>query len=143
METVSAQLTSNWKSTNTKHMKDVKNACEVNLELQILVIQTIDKYKKGVCAASAAGTSMAALVSKKRKTAGSVDNDNKPYEYTEMDKPITHGRAMYSRWSKVWLRVVERRDRRGVGRQVLDGALRRSRAASRDVGDGAGCPDDR
>lgn len=79
MDNVSSQLTSNWKSTNAKRMKGIKSACEGNLELQILVIQTIEKYKKGVSAASAAGTSMAALVAKKRKT-GSGDNDNKPYE---------------------------------------------------------------
>lgn len=100
---LSSQLTSAWKSRNASQLRTIKEACTGNLELQMLVLQTIDRYKVGVATAGASGATVAQIMGAKKKTKPQQDGGGERFELSDASKVITRARAMYSKWSRQWL----------------------------------------
>lgn len=100
---LSSQLPAAWKTRNACQLRTIKEACTSNLKSQMLVLQTIHRYKAGVATAGASGATVAQIMGAKRKTKPQQDNEGERFELCDASKVTTRARAMYNKWSRQWL----------------------------------------
>lgn len=108
-ERVNTQLSAQWRKRNASQMKKIKDSIGGNLELQMLVLSTIESYQAGAKVAKSQSSTLAEAVSKRMKRdkvqveADSDAESAEPLSITDWEKAIGRPRAMYSTWSKLWL----------------------------------------
>lgn len=88
-----------WRSRNTSQCKRIQKAVYNNLELQMLVLSTIEKYEVSQKAAQANGTTVA-LMQQTPKAKKDENLEDKPFVISEPLKEVGRGRMYYNKWPK-------------------------------------------
>lgn len=108
-ERVKTQLSAQWRKRNASQMRKIKESIAGNLELQMLVLSTIESYQADAKVARSQSSTLAEAVSKKNKrdraqvAADSDDEVSEQLAVTDWNKSVGRPRSMYSASSKLWL----------------------------------------
>ena len=105
---VDAKLAAQWRARNAAQLAKIHAAAKGNLELQMLILGTIESYYDSQTAVAAQGTSIQAAMSKSSasskagKTASQLGG-GQCVQIISPDMVIGKGRAVYHRWGKFLL----------------------------------------
>lgn len=92
-----AKLVSHWRSRNAALCRRIQTAVMNNLELQQLVLSTIEAYENSQKIAKHSGSTVMDLTKKLKKSA-----DAEGPVLSDADKEVGKGRLVYKSWPKKW-----------------------------------------
>lgn len=91
------QMVTQWRSRNAAQCKRIGAAVQNNLELQQLVLSTIESYENSMKIAKHQGSSVMDLTKKRKKHA-----DRDLATVSDADKEVGKGKVVYKTWPKKW-----------------------------------------
>lgn len=96
-----SNMVTQWRARNAAQRRRISSAIENNLELQMLVLSTIENYEAAKRVAEAQGVGVASFASRKK-----VKKEEKDEAITEPNATLKKSRLLYCRWNKQWLKEL-------------------------------------